>query len=161
MSVMDMIEANTIHGDSIVGRRTPEYIAWGSIVQRCTNPKNPAYARYGGRGILICEEWRRDFSAFLNHVGRRPSSAHTIDRHPDPDGNYEPGNVRWATRAEQALNKSSLRFITIDGETRCSSEWARIAGIGRETMRQRVARGETGRQLLRPAARNKESGDQE
>lgn len=72
---------------------------------RCTNSRVKAYARYGGRGIRVCEAWLDSFEAFLRDVGERPAGK-TLDRYPNPDGNYEPGNVRWATPLEQARNKS-------------------------------------------------------
>lgn len=83
---------------------TPEYSIWSGIIQRCTNPRQPSYPRYGGRGINICDRWRRSFAAFLEDVGPRPSPQHSIDR-VDNDGNYEPSNCRWATAAEQRLNQ--------------------------------------------------------
>jgi hypothetical protein len=73
--------------------------------QRCCNPKNGSYYKYGGRGITVCNEWMASFEAFLEDVGKRPSMAHTLDRFPNNDGNYEPGNVRWATIEQQANNK--------------------------------------------------------
>lgn len=84
--------------------KTVEYQIWSGIVKRCTNPKFEAWHNYGGRGIRICDEWRYDFVAFLDHVGRRPGPEFSIDRI-DNDGNYEPGNVRWATAAEQRANQ--------------------------------------------------------
>jgi hypothetical protein len=83
--------------------KSPEYRALQSIHQRCGNPKNARYANYGGRGIAVCERWR-SFENFIEDMGPRPSSEHSIDRIDNDDG-YTPGNCRWATRSEQQLNK--------------------------------------------------------
>lgn len=94
------------HGHSIRGHKSAEYGIWTGMIQRCENPNVKAFSRYGGRGITVCEAWRNSFEAFLADVGRRPSARHSIDRYPNNDGNYEPGNVRWATPPEQMLNKT-------------------------------------------------------
>ncbi len=82
---------------------TPEYIIWQNILQRCTNPCNPRFHCYGGRGIKVCERWSV-FENFLEDVGKRPSSELSIDRI-NNDGDYEPGNVRWATLEQQTKNR--------------------------------------------------------
>lgn len=81
---------------------TPEYAAWANAIQRCHNPKAQAYARYGGRGISVCGRWRASFEDFLADMGQRPQAT-SLDRI-DVDGNYEPGNCRWATIFEQNSN---------------------------------------------------------
>jgi hypothetical protein len=83
--------------------RTPEYSSWQAMKARTLNPSNPAYARYGGRGITVHPGWIHDFMAFYEHIGPRPAGR-TLDRI-NNDGNYEPGNVRWATPSEQAFNR--------------------------------------------------------
>jgi hypothetical protein len=93
----------TKHGEA--AQITPEYMAWASMKSRCYNSKGKKYALYGGRGINICDRWRESFEAFLDDIGRRPSPNHSIDRYPNGDGNYEPGNVRWATYSEQNANR--------------------------------------------------------
>jgi hypothetical protein len=92
-----------IHGETNENR-TIEYEAWISMKGRCGNPNATGFKNYGGRGIIVCERWLKSYLAFLADMGRRPSPGHSIDRI-DNDGNYEPGNVRWATRHEQNKNK--------------------------------------------------------
>jgi hypothetical protein len=91
---------------------TPEYSAWTHMIDRCTNENCQKWADYGGRGITICEAWRTDFAAFFAYMGLRPSPRHSLDRFPNNDGNYEPGNVRWATSKEQAMNRRPKSKLT-------------------------------------------------
>lgn len=79
---------------------------WVNMKQRCFNRKHPAYYIYGGRGIIVCDRWKNSFQDFVEDMGPKPTAQHSIDRYPDKDGNYEPGNCRWATWAEQAANKN-------------------------------------------------------
>lgn len=116
--------SKTSHGASPYGQSSPEYNTWVHMIQRCHNEKNKDYKNYGGRGIIVCDMWRESFEAFLLMVGKRPTLKHTIERI-DTNGNYEPGNVRWATRAEQNVNTRSNVKLDIDGETKTVSEWSR------------------------------------
>jgi hypothetical protein len=124
---------------------------------RCFDPKNSGYIGYGGRGITVCEEWmgKDGFERFLEHIGPKPSPDLSLDRI-DNDGNYEPGNVRWATDIEQANNKrkynshrDSLR-ITSNGETLTVNEWARKTGLDPTTIRWRMRQGMSGDALVEP-----------
>lgn len=90
---------------------TPEHGIWMGMIQRCENPNQEAYADYGGRGIKVCERWR-DFANFYTDMGPRPSPEHSIDRYPDNDGDYRPGNVRWTTAFEQVHNRRPRRRLT-------------------------------------------------
>lgn len=134
---------NLSHGCSRVGKRTPEYETWKSMVKRCTNPNDKFYHRYGGRGIRVCERWLGDggFERFLADVGHRPSKSHSLDRFPNGDGDYEPGNVRWATPTEQGRNTSRNRILEYNGERRCVTEWAEVTGIPFRALHMRVQRG--------------------
>ena len=89
------------HGQT---RKTSEYKAWDSMIQRTNNPNHPAYKNYGGRGITVCAEWRKSFISFFNYIGKKPLPKLSLDRI-NNEGNYEPGNVRWATMSEQQRNK--------------------------------------------------------
>jgi hypothetical protein len=92
------------HEQTRGGSPTPEYRSWRSMITRCSNPRYHAWHRYGGRGIEVCQRWRASFLHFVADMGRRPPGT-SLDRFPDPDGNYEPGNCRWATRAQQRQNR--------------------------------------------------------
>ena len=94
-------ESNRTHGHSISNTRT--YVSWKAMLNRCTNPNGQDWKRYGARGIAVCERWRT-FENFFADMGERPPDR-TLDRYPNPCGNYEPGNCRWATTFEQRHNR--------------------------------------------------------
>ncbi len=93
-------ERTRTHGLS----ETRVYKTWTAMKDRCSNPKNKAYANYGGRGIAVCDRWMNSFESFYADVGDRPSDQHSIDRI-NNDGNYEPSNCRWATKSQQQSNQ--------------------------------------------------------
>jgi hypothetical protein len=130
--------------------RRAEYIPYLAMKVRCSNPKADAYPWYGGRGIRVCAEWERSFDAFYRDVGPRPSSKHSLDRI-DSNGHYEPGNVRWATKAEQARNTSANVRVEFRGETLTLVEWAERSGVPYHTLKQRIALGWPMERALDPA----------
>lgn len=129
---------HTTHGQA--GKQTSLYLRWASMRNRCENKKCKQYHNYGGRGITVCERWRKSFEAFRDDIGEPPSSRHTIDRI-DNNGNYEPSNVRWATRKEQMHNVRYNRLVTYNGETRCLTEWCDILKITRSSAKRRLDSG--------------------
>ncbi len=116
------------HGEGKRGKQSAEYNLWSGMIGRCENPKDWSYERYGGRGIRICPEWRASFPAFLRDVGRRPSPEHSLERI-DNAGHYEPGNVRWATKQEQARNRRSTKRVIYEGVEMSLAEAAERAGV--------------------------------
>ena len=118
------IEFDTsIHGMS----GTPEHKTWKGIRARCSNPNEPNYKYYGGRGISVCKRWQK-FESFFSDMGKRPTSKHSIDRI-NNEGNYAPENCRWATQTQQMRNTRSNRYITHDGKTMCVAAWAERLGM--------------------------------
>lgn len=124
----------------------PGYASWVKMRQRCNNPRSVGFKYWGGRGITICERWN-SFANFLADMGERPSQDHSIDRI-DNNGNYEPGNCRWALVADQNRNKSDKRTITLDGRTQSVTEWARELGLIAETIYLRLNSGKSAAEAL-------------
>jgi hypothetical protein len=117
------------HGQS-AHNRTKEYKAWVSMKQRCTNPKTPEYQNYGGRGITVCQEWLDSFVAFFDHIGAAPEDVRTwsVDRI-NNEGNYEPGNVRWATMKTQGRNRRCNHVVNYKGKNVTLSEACEDLGM--------------------------------
>lgn len=130
--------ASRRHGHAASHVRTPTYRSWIAMHTRCGNPNHDGYSEYGGRGISVCEEWK-SFERFLSDMGERPSGT-TIDRIDNSRG-YEPGNCQWASHSEQENNKRATVKITFKGRSHSIAEWARITGIGYQTLRKRLEYG--------------------
>mgnify|MGYP001200354477 CR=1 FL=1 len=143
--------------DSLKGRATGYtgervYRIWQAMLNRCRNPNQPNYANYGGRGIKVCERWL-SIKNFVDDMGR-PNGDQSIDRI-DNDGNYEPGNCRWASREEQSRNKSSNRILTLDGKSMTLIEWAEKLGIEQSSLRERLEKWTLRKALTTPKTNRK------
>ena len=88
--------------------KTTEYTSWCQMKQRCYNPNATGYSDYGGRGIQVCERWLNSYDNFLEDLGRKPYPSYSLDRI-DGDGDYEPGNCRWASKRVQAQNRREYK----------------------------------------------------
>jgi hypothetical protein len=119
---------------------TPAWNSWSSMLTRCYNKRDHNYLKYGAKGITVCDRWRESFANFHADMGDRPDGM-TLDRFPDRNGNYEPGNCRWATDSQQAANRKSSIMVTIDGRTQCLKDWCRERGIGYMMVYKRIRRG--------------------
>ena len=120
--------------------KSPTYKSWRSMIRRCEAPGDISYPRYGGRGISVCARWRDSFQAFLDDMGERPSRSQQLDRI-DNEGNYTPGNCRWATRKEQARNRRSNTMLSHDGKTMCIAAWADHLGWTQGQIHNRLSYG--------------------
>lgn len=129
--------------------KSSEYIAWQHIISRCSNPKVKSYPNYGGRGISVCEKWKNSFEAFYEDVGPKPTPSHSIDRI-DVNGNYEPGNVRWATWQVQNSNRRNTTYVEIDGEKVSLVALAIKSGLRLRTIRMRFKLGWKPEYLCQP-----------
>lgn len=129
---------NYKHGGAIGGKRSRSLKIWAGMLDRCTNPKNKAYPRYGARGIHVCDRWK-DYSAFIEDMGPPPPGA-SIERVDNAKG-YDPDNCRWATQSEQTRNTSRNRMVTLDGETMCLFDACQKCGVNYWTVRSRLKRG--------------------
>lgn len=121
---------------------TPEYCALRNAIRRCHDPDHPRYPLYGARGIRVCDAWRAPggFRAFFDHLGPRPAKGMSLERK-DNNGNYEPGNVRWATQTEQLANKRTNRKLTYHGHTMNLSKWSRLLGFRQNLLTRRLKAG--------------------
>lgn len=127
------------HGDATHTHRASEYRIWSLIVQRCTNPSNPAYPAYGGRGIKICRRWLK-YENFLADVGRRPSPKHSLDRK-DNDKGYNPTNCKWSFWVDQMNNHRRTVRITLNGRTQTLKAWSEETGLNRGLIARRIKDG--------------------
>lgn len=143
-------EANTKHGL----RYTRIYTVWCNMKSRCYNKNRKEYGNYGGRGIVVCDEWKENFFAFYEWAmanGYNPTAKRgtcTLERI-DVNGNYSPSNCKWATQKEQCNNLRKNLMIEIEGKTQTVKQWAEQSGIDESKIRYRYKHGYIGKELLK------------
>lgn len=128
----------TTHGCAKRGNKSRIYKVWSGILARCQIASATGYENYGGRGIKVCNRWQ-GFENFLADMGAPEDCTLTIERK-DNDGDYEPGNCRWATRAEQGANKRNNRVIEHDGQSMTLTGWARHLGVSHSTLTEALSK---------------------
>lgn len=134
--------------------KNPTYRSWRSMLMRCYRAKHDNFKHYGGKGIIVCEHWRKSFYNFLKDMGQRPSGR-TLGRK-DGNGNYEPSNCFWATKIEQNRNTTRTRIVTLGGKTGCMSAVLESFGLLDAVHKTRARRGWTLEKMLRnPPRRNR------
>src|SRR5258706_8263225 len=134
--------------------RTPTYMCWSDMRQRCLLPSHQDYKNYGGRGITICRRWLTSFANFLADMGEKPKGL-SLDRI-NNNGPYSPKNCRWATPAEQSMNSRNTNFLTFNGQTMCIKEWAGKLGMKANTLSARLYSGwSVKRSLTEPTHKEK------
>lgn len=131
----------------------PEYSVWKGMIQRCLVSSHKFYKNYGGRGILICERWM-SFELFFLDMGSRPHAKSQLDRI-DNNGDYRPGNCRWASTHDQNRNKRTNRIIEFSGKTMCVADWAVELGLRPTLINQRLSRGWSEHRALSKSPRSK------
>lgn len=131
-------EFKITHGKSRGKSRA--YTSWADMKARCLNPNSEVYNYYGGRGILICDEWLK-FENFISDMGEPPTPTHTLDRK-NTNGNYEPSNCRWATKEEQSNNTRRSLFVEYNNQRKTVAQWARIIKMPAHKLRAKYWKGE-------------------
>lgn len=147
-------KAKLRHGATIDRGATPEYSTWLAIKARCYNQNEDCYARYGGRGIRVCDRWLDSFEAFLADMGARPSSHHSIERK-DVNGDYTSDNCCWETQTRQQRNRRNSMLITAFGLHLQINDFCEAVDGDRQLIRTRIQRGWSQEDaILRPRANN-------
>ena len=138
----ELTERNNKHGLAPRGKKSSEFTAWRSMMQRCINPKNHNYPNYGARGIRVCQRWSENFANFLVDMGDKPSKGHSLERI-DNHGNYEPSNCKWALSEEQNRNRRNVKTVVVRGQHMTLKEACEHYGMYYPTIRRRVYKGMT------------------
>lgn len=148
------MKGSTRHGLT----HAPEFNVWSMMKQRCNNPNNDRYEDYGGRGIKICDRWLgpEGLPNFVADLGPRPTPLHKLERI-DNDGDYEPGNCKWVTQAEQSRNRRNSIHVTFAGETMVLKDWATRLGMKVATLTYRIKNWGLERAMTEPLGPNSTS----
>jgi len=140
------VTKNVKHGGALGGEAGPTYACWISMKTRCTNSK----------AVNYCERWLNSFENFIQDMGERPSLKHSLDRYPNMNGIYEPGNARWATPKQQQRNRRNTFFVIYEGNKVALSELTEKFNLNHGTILSRVRRGWS---LEKALVRNKADND--
>lgn len=151
-SIMAKAKSSKFHGQAKRGKKSAEYIAWINMVSRCHGKAYKFPQNYRERGIYVCKRWRVSFANFLQDMGPRPTSSHSLDRRKNNKG-YTPSNCRWATRQIQNENRRSVRFLTFQGERLNITQWAAKLGLHKQTILSRLRVGWSTRKTLTTPSR--------
>lgn len=141
-----------VHGHAARVGKSATYHTWASMIARCTRPGATSYDEYGAKGIKVCERWLT-FENFLTDMGEKPRGQ-TLDRI-DGNGNYEPSNCRWATRAQQSNNRKSCVMIEYQGRKQNLMQWSRELGIKYSVLQSRIKAGWSMQRAVETPARFK------
>ncbi len=136
-----------MEGSKINGKLSIEYNTYRHIKARCYTKSNPKYKNYGGRGIKVCDRWLLSFENFYADMGKRPDNCDSIERD-DVNGNYEPGNCRWATDQEQAVNKTNTIRLIVEGKEIHQNGLAKILGVCPHSISNHLRKGKTGDEIV-------------
>lgn len=137
------------HGATVGQKQTTEYVAWSNMIQRCYNPKNNNYKRYGARGVRVCDRWNPNaggsFTNFLQDMGLKPDPTYQLDKEALQPGStiYSPETTRWASRKDNNRRKRTNRLLTYQGVTLPVVDWAMKQGLTRSALQHRLDRGWT------------------
>lgn len=146
----EVLRSHATHGHSRNDRKSPEYVSWTCMKTRCYRSNYHQYKDYGGRGIKVCDRWLGDkgFYNFLEDMGNRPSMKHSLDRFPNNDGDYEPGNCRWATKRQQFEGRRNAILLEYNGQKMMLAEWGRELRVNIASIKHHLKKGKSFKEIV-------------